>query len=143
MQFELVWGEAMAGGGAAVLSRPTPNGDRAMVKRLAAVAVLASLLGTVVACDEDKSYQTQNRAEERRAASKADRALLSDITQADAAFRRRLRERLTMRDGAVIVRESYSANIGTVLAFPVSTPWARRSSEGEDTWSSKVDIFSR
>jgi hypothetical protein len=46
------------------------------------------------------------------------------MTQADTEFRRRRRERLTTRDGAVILRELYASNLGTVVAFPISTPWS-------------------
>jgi|SRR5689334_22723963 hypothetical protein len=95
------------------------------LERLSAAAVLAGLLGTIVACDEDNPYQAdRNRRAEQQRALNADKALLLNITQADTEFRRRLRERLTTRDGAVILRELYASNLGTVVAFPISTPWS-------------------
>ncbi len=97
-----------------------------MVRRLVDVGIIAMLLSPTAACDSgtsNRSYQ-EKRAEEQRIARQADTALLANITQAGAEFRRRLRERVAMQDGLLLVRESYSSSSSTLFGFPASSsPW--------------------
>ena len=93
---------------------------------LTEVAIIFCLLGTATACDSDNPYQTyqKKRTEENRAAMQADEALLANMTQADLEFKRRLRERVTTRDGVILVREIYTPKVATVYGFPAATPWS-------------------
>jgi hypothetical protein len=90
------------------------------------VAIILGLLGAATACDSDQPYQTyqKKRTEEKRAAMQADEALLANMTQADMEFKRRLRERVTMRDGVILVREIYTPEVATVHGFPAATAWS-------------------
>jgi hypothetical protein len=61
---------------------------------------------------------------EQRQARQADTALLADVTQAGAEFRRRLHERVALQDGILLIREIYTPKVSTLYGFPASSPWS-------------------
>ena len=91
------------------------------------MGIITALLGTTAACDSKTSsgsYQ-EKQAEEQRIARQADAALAAaDIAQAAAEFKRRLRDRVVMQDGVLLVKEVFSPKASTVLGFPAPAPWS-------------------
>jgi len=66
--------------------------------------------------------RSDHRAEAQATAVHSDAVLLGDLSQAIAKFKRRLRSRITLQDGMVLVSDI--PDLKQIEGFPVSVPWS-------------------
>jgi len=87
------------------------------MRTLGGVFAIGALIG---ACDSNKSDQ---RDVERKQ-STTDAALLNDGFNAEAEFLRRLRARVAIQDGMLLIYEPLATGVSILYGLPPSTPWS-------------------
>src|SRR5215471_3481710 len=86
------------------------------IRTLGGVFAIGALIG---ACD-NKS----DRRDVEGKQSTTDAALLSDLSSAEAEFLRRLRARVAIQDGMLLLYEPLATGVSTLYGLPPSTPWS-------------------
>ena len=87
------------------------------IRKLGGVFAIGALIG---ACDSNNSDQQD--VEKKQSAN--DAALLSDLSNAEAEFLRRLRARVAIQDGVLLIYDPWAAGASTLYGLPPSTPWS-------------------
>jgi len=90
------------------------------LRRLGGVFAIAALIG---ACDSNTSDQRDSDSKQS-SATQSDTALLSDLSNAEAEFLRRLRARVTIQDGMLLIYDPLATGVSSMYGLPPSTPWS-------------------
>ena len=90
------------------------------VRTVGGVFAIAALIG---ACDSNKSDQ-RNTERKQNSATQTDAALLSDLSNAESEFLRRLRARVAIQEGMLLVYEPWATGVSTLYGLSPSTPWS-------------------
>jgi hypothetical protein len=90
------------------------------IRKLGGIFAIAALIG---ACDSNKSDQ-RNTERKQNSATQTDAALLSDLSNAESEFLRRLRARVAIQEGMLLVYEPWATGVSTLYGLSPSTPWS-------------------